>query len=168
MNMRIYYSAPRRNRRKFARLLTTQKHFIKGYIIGGAMVGLLVAAGMARAQSTNQNCGGTSQPRCEVVMPVDAAMTSADMSAREAITQANNQGKSLLENIDPDKFKWTFIPQIPTAECQNLTIQSPIGGNGVEMDVCSPFNTFKVFMNGVLAVLCLIGSARQIQSALRA
>lgn len=128
----------------------------------------VVANGTTYAQSTNANCGGTSQPRCEITVPVDVDSTATDSDARTKITAANDNAKGLLNSIDPAKFKWSFIPNIPTAECQNLSIQNPIANSYVEMDICSPFNTFKTFMNGVLAVLCVIGCVRQFQSALKA
>lgn len=173
--MRIKLNHIRRaGRRKYSRLVYGLRNFIKGGLYGvvfGMLLGvfLLLSTSKAMAQSTNANCGGTSQPRCEVVMPLDDATVNADTSAREAITAAHASGKALLENIDPQKFHWTFIPNIPTADCQNILLVSPAAGaSTVTMDICTPFNTFKRFITGVLAVLCLIGCAHQIQSAIKA
>lgn len=137
------------------------------YIFLFALASLIAREGVA--QSTNVNCGGTSQPRCEVTMSIDESTGNADTSARASITDANSTNRSLLDNIQPDKFHWVFVPNIPTADCQNLQILSPsVGASTVTMDICTPFNKFKSFITGVMAVFCLIGCAHQIQSAIKA
>lgn len=114
------------------------------------------------------SCGGQLQPRCDVNAPVDQQMLDTASSAQTSITSGNDTLKASIDNIDPHKFDWTFIPQIPTAECVNPQIQSPIGGASKEMDICSPFNTFRTFINGVLAFFCILGCVQQVRAALAA
>lgn len=121
---------------------------------------------VARPVSAVTSCGGTSQPRCEVSAAVDSEMTNASNATKSAIDSKNAEAKGKLADIPDEKFSWSFIPQIPTAECVNPQIDSPIGAYTVEMDVCSKFETFKVFINGVLAFFCILGCAQQIRAAM--
>lgn len=133
------------------------------------MKNILVAVALAVpsfvAHSATE-CGGQLQPRCEVNAPVDAA-TEAEEAAKRADIEAKMVTlKGSLDGIAADKFNWSFIPQIPTAECVNPALNSPNGSGSVEMDVCSKFYIFQKFINGVLAFFCLIGCVRQVQAAL--
>lgn len=125
---------------------------------------LLAVSSLAAAQSTS--CGGQLQPRCEINAPVDDATAAEDTARQAEITAKNTQLRGTLDNIDPDKFKWSFIPEIPTAECVNPQVSAPNNGGTYEMDVCSKFYIFQKFINGVLAFFCLIGCVRQVQAAL--
>lgn len=157
------FKCPRRNRRKFARCVYRASGVLKGLFIGLLVGALFTAAGMSHAASS---CGGTSQPRCEVNVSLDAETSSIAESVKDQIRTALDDGKGKLADIPSGKFDWTFIPQIPTAECVNPQIPNPLGGSAVEMDVCSPFNKFQKFINGVLAFFCLLGCAQQIKSAM--
>lgn len=126
----------------------------------------LVASAPAFAQSTS--CGGQLQPRCEVNVASDAATDTAEATAKADIEAKNTAIKGTVDDIDPDKFKWTFIPEIPTAECVNPRLVSPLGQSVEVMDICGPFHTFQKFINGVLAFFCVIGCVRQVQAALAA
>lgn len=114
------------------------------------------------------SCGGQLQPRCEVNASIDQQTTETVTSAQTSITTGNDTLKAGLNNIDPHKFDWTFIPQIPTVQCTNPQIQNPIGGSSVEMDVCSSFNAFQTFINGVLAFFCILGCVQQVRGAMAA
>jgi hypothetical protein len=112
------------------------------------------------------SCGGTNQPRCEVTVPVDQATSDQASQQQNQITQMLDQGKSLVQDIPDDKFQWTFIPQIPTADCSNPQVPNPVNGVLYDVDVCSSFNTFKTFINGVLAFFCILGCVQQIRAAM--
>lgn len=112
-------------------------------------------------------CGIPGKPACSVAANADGEMSGADQNARQGIDNLISDGKALLENIDPDKFRWTFIPQIPTTACVNPHLQSPFGGSTLDIDICVYFNRFSLFLNAVLAVLCLYGCVREIQKAMK-
>lgn len=124
---------------------------------------ILLSASQTLAAS---NCGGTSQPRCDVNAPVDQQTTDTVTNAQNSITQALDSGKSTLDAVPDNKFSWTFIPNIPTAACVDPDIQMPFGTKTFSMHICDSFNTFSVFINGVLAFFCIIGCVQQIRSAL--
>ena len=112
------------------------------------------------------NCGGTSQPRCDVSVPADQQTTDIVTSTENNITQALDGGKTALENVPDNKFYWSFIPRIPTASCVDPDIPMPFGAKTFSMHICDSFNIFSVFINGVLAFFCVIGCVQQIRSAL--
>lgn len=128
----------------------------------------LLALLVSGSSSAASSCGGQLQPACEMNAPVDAPTDALDAQARAEVDAKNAALKGSLDGIDPERFKWSFIPEIPTAECVNPQVESPNGSGVVEMDVCSKFYIFQKFINGVLAFFCLIGCVRQIQGALAA
>lgn len=160
----------RSSRRKFTRMIYRLTALFKGFFLGVFTVVVLWLASISNsyAQATNANCGGTSQPRCEVNVSVDAETQTANTTAQGQITSGVSSLKGSLNNIPDNKFSWTFIPQIPTAACANPRVQSPLTQAQVEMDICGSFNKFSVFINGVLAVFCIFGCVRQVQAALKA
>lgn len=119
----------------------------------------------AKAQTTSTACGGTSQPRCQVVAPADQATTDYTKAYTDNISAWNTYSQSQI-NIAYNKFAWSFIPNIPTAACVNPMIDSPNGTGAVMMDICTPLATFRTFINGVLAFFCLLGCVQQIRAAL--
>lgn len=143
---------------------------LRGYFFGSITVCLFwaLSSNLSYAQTAPALCGGTSQPRCEVNAPVDEATKTVDTTARATIEQKTQSIKGSLNWISVRDFTWSFIPDIPTAPCQNLLIASPIGGTSVEMDICSSFYIFQTFINGVLAVFCLYGCVGLVQRALEA
>lgn len=124
-----------------------------------------VALAPASAQTTSTACGGTSQPRCQIVAPVDQATTDQTKAWTDNIGAWNSYSQSQV-NVASNRFQWSFIPRIPTAACVNPMIDGPNGGPAVMMDVCSPLETFGTFINGVLAFFCLLGCVQQIRAAL--
>jgi hypothetical protein len=100
-------------------------------------------------------------------MALDSETASADGSTRSLLTAKDATLKSQLDGIDPNRFQWTFIPQIPTAKCVNPSLKNPLGGGTVDMDICGGFNKFSFFLNGAFGLLCLYGCVRQIQNAMR-
>lgn len=116
---------------------------------------------------TGDGCGIAGKPICSVATSIDSQMSGADGYARTGVSEGNNALKSKLDGIDDDKFKWTIIPQIPTAECVNPSVKNPLTSQMVEMDICGGFNKFAFFLKAVLAVLCLYGCARQIETAMK-
>lgn len=130
------------------------------------LVVLSLVASVGAAQTSSIACGGSSQPRCEVNMAADSSMTSTDTAYRDNRKAWDDYIKSMSSySFD---FKWTFIPQIPTAFCVNPKLEGPLGGGPVEMDICGPINIFGNFINGVLAFFCLLGCVKQIRDALAA
>lgn len=121
--------------------------------------------GVAVGQTATTGCGGTSQPRCQVVAPTDEYTEDFKEVIQDNETAWNDYSKSQV-NTPSNRFQWTFIPQIPTAQCVNPAIENPLQTGAVEMDVCGPVNTFGTFINGVLAFFCLIGCVAQIRQAL--
>ena len=117
--------------------------------------------------NTGLGCGGPSQSACAVEMALDSETASADGSTRSLLTAKDATLKSQLDGIDPNRFQWTFIPQIPTAKCVNPSLKNPLGGGTVDMDICGGFNKFSFFLNGAFGLLCLYGCVRQIQNAMR-
>lgn len=169
--MKIPNRISRNSKRKFARITTRFYAQIHSFLIGllsATALCMLFFSQSAFAQSTNKNCGGTSQPRCEVNVANDQTMTDADAKARADTNAATSDLKGSLTSIPDDKFNWTFIPQIPTVSCVNPRLKSPIGTFTAEFNMCDAFNTFSHFMNGVLAVLCVFGCVRQVESAIKA
>lgn len=127
---------------------------------------LILALILSGAAAAATSCGGQLQPPCEMNAPVDAATNAVDVQARDEVDAKNAALKGSLDGIEPDRFKWTFIPEIPTAQCVNPQVESPTGSGPVEMDICTKFYIFQKFINGVLAFFCLIGCVRLVQDAL--
>jgi hypothetical protein len=119
----------------------------------------------ATAQTTSTACGGTSQPRCQITAPADQATTDQTKAWTDNISAWNTYSQSQLV-VAANRFYWSFIPNIPTAACVNPMIDSPNGSAAVMMDICSPLDTFRMFINGVLAFFCLLGCVQQIRAAL--
>ena len=119
----------------------------------------------ANAQTTSTACGGTSQPRCQITTPADQVTTDQTKSWTDNIAAWNTYSQSQA-SIASNRFYWSFIPKIPTTACVNPMIDNPNGNGAVMMDVCSSFNTFQTFINGVLAFFCLLGCVQQIRAAL--
>jgi len=117
------------------------------------------------AQTTSTACGGTSQPRCQITSPADQATTDQTKAWTDNIGAWNSYSQSQL-GVSSNRFYWSFIPNIPTAACVNPMIDSPNGSGAVMMDICSPFDTFRTFINGVLAFFCLLGCVQQVRAAL--
>lgn len=161
---------PRISKRKFARVAYSTFALLRGFFFGAISVFFVMSlfSSKAYSQVTGNQCGGTSQPRCEVNVPLDDATATAASNAQTNINNYNGWLKGSVNWDSTGSFRWSFIPNIPTAACVNPQLQSPIGAVSVEMDICSPFNKFQVFMNGVLGFFCLIGCVRQVQSALEA
>ena len=113
-------------------------------------------------------CGGRGQAACSMVASNTAEMFDKDTAARASIDQANAGLKGNMDDVAVDKFKWSFIPQIPTVACVNPTLKNPMTGGGVEMDICGRFDKFAFFLNAVLAVACVYGCVRQVQNAMKA
>lgn len=113
-------------------------------------------------------CGGPGQAACSMVASNSADMFDKDTATRASIDQANAGLKGNMDGVAADKFKWSFIPQIPTGSCVNPTLKNPVTGAGVEMDVCGKFDMFSFFLNAVLAIACVYGCVRQVQNAMKA
>lgn len=113
-------------------------------------------------------CGAPGQAACAVEMALDSETAGADNANRSLLNAKDATLKSQLDGIDPNRFQWTFIPNIPTASCANPSLKNPLTGAPVEMDICGGFNKFSFFLNGALGLLCLYGCVRQIQNAMRA
>lgn len=113
-------------------------------------------------------CGGPGQGVCSMVANTNADMQETDAASRTSIDQANTGLKGKMDNIDPNKFQWSFIPQIPTTACTNPSLRNPVTGGTVEMDICGGFNKFTFFLNAVLAIACVYGCVRQVQGAIKA
>lgn len=113
-------------------------------------------------------CGGPGQGVCSAVANSNADMQQKDADSRASIDQANTGLKGKMDNIDPNKFQWSFIPQIPTTACVNPSVRNPVTGGPVEMDICGGFNKFTFFLNAVLAITCVYGCVRQVQNAMKA
>lgn len=118
--------------------------------------------------NTGLGCGGPGQGACLMVASSNADMYDKDVAARSSIDQANAGLKGKLDNIDPNKFQWSFIPKIPTTACANPSLRNPVTGGAFEMDICGGFNKFTFFLNAVLAVACVYGCVRQVQTAMKA
>jgi len=113
-------------------------------------------------------CGIPGKPACNVQFSSDAATEASGQAAQKGVTDGMNTLKGMLDNIDPNKFQWSFIPQIPTAQCENPRVKSPLVSQYLDVDICGWFNKFSLFLNGVLGVLCLYGCVREVQKASRA
>lgn len=116
---------------------------------------------------TGDGCGIAGKPACSVGLSIDEGTKEADGSARGQLTQANDGMKSMLTGLADDMFKFDFIPNIPTAACVNPTVANPVFGNMLSVDICQYFDRFALFIKAVLAVLCLYGCVRQIESAMK-
>jgi hypothetical protein len=119
----------------------------------------------AIAQTASTACGGTSQPRCQITAPADQATTDQTKSWTDNIAAWNTYSQSQV-SVASNRFYWSFIPNIPTAACVNPMIDSPNGSGAVMMDICSRLDTFRTFINGVLAFYCLLACVQQIRAAL--
>lgn len=117
--------------------------------------------------NTGLGCGGPGQAACQMVASSNADMYDKYNGATASIDQANTGLKGKMDNIDPNKFQWSFIPQIPTSACSNPSLRNPVTGGPVEMDICGGFNKFTFFLNAVLAIACVYGCVRQIQNAMK-
>ncbi|WGG50324.1 hypothetical protein [Rugamonas sp. DEMB1] len=118
--------------------------------------------------NTGLGCGGPGQGACQMVASSNTDMYDKDVATRASIDQANSGLKGKMDNIDPNKFQWSFIPQIPTTACSNPSLRNPVTGGPVEMDICGGFNKFTFFLNAVLAIACVYGCVRQVQNAMKA
>jgi hypothetical protein len=113
-------------------------------------------------------CGGPGQGSCSVEFALDSATSKADADTRTADKDADTRLKGVLDGVSSANFGWSFIPNIPTAECTNPKLRSPLGDSYVEMDICGGFNQFSFFLKAVLAVICLYGCVRQVERAIKA
>lgn len=127
---------------------------------------LVLALMVSVSAAAQTSCGGQLQPPCDMNAPTDAATDALDAQSRADVDAKNASLKGALDGIEPDRFKWTFIPEIPTAQCVKPQVDSPTGSGPVEMDICTKFYIFQKFINGVLGFFCLIGCARLVQDAL--
>ena len=118
-------------------------------------------------QNGSANCGLAGQLPCGVSLPSDNATVSA-ASAALVSGDGTGQFSGIFASIDPDKFSWSFIPKIPTAQCVDPKIQNPITDGTVDLPLCDAFNYFQFFVNCVLAVFCVYGCVRQVREALEA
>lgn len=110
-------------------------------------------------------CGVPGKGPCDVQFSAGAAVDAAGNAAQQGVTDDYNTLKGSLDNVDPTKFDWSFIPQIPTASCENPRVKNPLITQYLDVDICGFFNKFSFFFNGVLAVLCIYGCAREVQQA---
>lgn len=128
----------------------------------------IVSTGGQTPDGQGDGCGIAGKPACAVSLPMDNATLQAVADARDAVKSGDSLLKGQLDAIPADKFSWTFIPQIPTAQCVNPQVKNPANSNWLAVDICGGFNKFSFMLNAVLAVLCVYGCVRQIQAAMKA
>jgi hypothetical protein len=62
-------------------------------------------------------------------------------------------------------FWW--MPDVPSAECVNPQVPNMVG-QLLEVDICKPFNYFKLFISAVMVYFCVVASVREVQAAVKA
>ena len=160
----------RESRRKYARTLVRFLAQLRGFFWGLLTVLFLWGAFVhsSYAQSTNANCGGLNQPTCSVTLSDDSVTDAAASSAEANISGQITNLQSTVSDANVPKFTWSFIPQIPTAQCTNPLVANPISGFSISIDVCTSFNIFQAFFNCVLAVFCVYGCVDLVSKAMKA
>jgi hypothetical protein len=91
----------------------------------------------------------------------DSALTSIDSQNTATSTAVNNTSAASI-----GVFNW--FPQIPTATCQDPSVANPITGALLDVPICQPVNIFGKFISAVICFFALVGSVREVQSALKA
>lgn len=89
----------------------------------------------------------------------------------QSIDNQNSTNKDAIGNISPSTFGLNtsgWLPNVPTASCQNPQVPNPLTGAMSSVEICQPISMFGKFLNGVIAFFAIVGSVRQVQEALRA
>lgn len=133
----------------------------KGYPITGSKSG-------NGTDPNGSSCGIAGYPPCEISISSNAESDAANGQSQSDIKDGEGKLKSLLAGLNKDMFRWSFIPNIPTASCRDPTLQNPLGTSMVTMPICGAFNALSFFINCVLAVLCIYGCKQQVNAALKA
>lgn len=113
-------------------------------------------------------CGIPGKPSCSVNFSVDDPTAAGGDLAKQGVSDGYNTLKGSLDNVDSNKFQWSFIPPIPVSACENPRVKNPLVAQYLDVDICRFFNKFSFFFNGILAVLCLYACAREVQKAMKA
>lgn len=83
------------------------------------------------------------------------------------VDSKNIDATAVVTGITADSvglFDW--FPHIPTTACSNPVVPDTFGGSH-EVPICGPVNLFSKIVSAVLCVFAMIGSIREVQSALR-
>ena len=99
----------------------------------------------------------------------DASAVDKDVDLAKIDAQ-NDVAHSRLDNITPESLglPTSWFPSIPTAACVNPTVPNPLTGAQVAVEICQPVSVLSTFINGAICFFALVGSVRQVQSALKA
>jgi hypothetical protein len=117
-----------------------------------------------------KECGSPGKPKCQMDesgTPQTVPTTKAD-EAVQKMQQDNATADQAIASITDEKIAWNWLPQIPTATCQNPQVPNPITASAVEVNICAPFNIFKTFISAVIVFFIAIASVREVQAAIKA
>lgn len=100
--------------------------------------------------------------------PITAtAPTGQDqLDAVKAQSDANMATVGTINEASTGLKAW--FPSLPTAACTNPQVPNPVTGASVAVPICDKVSIFQTFISGVVCVLALFGSVREVQSAMKA
>jgi hypothetical protein len=122
----------------------------------------------SKGDNNGADCGVVGLAPCGISMSLDAATAQASSDAQGGISSGITSLKGSLSGIDDNKFAWSFIPSIPTAECSEPSIRNPLNDSTITMPICGAFNSVSFFINGVLAFVTVLGCVHQVRKAMAA
>jgi hypothetical protein len=87
----------------------------------------------------------------------------------DAIKAADKDNMGAIEDLTKERLGLgDWFPSVPTAACTNPSVNNPVTGASVQVDICYYVNVFARFISGVICFFALIGAVQQVQSAMKA
>jgi len=104
----------------------------------------------------------------EFVAPVTEALPTGEAETG-SIQAANDQAMQGVTDISESSLGLTsWFPSIPTAQCVNPQVTTPITGDMVTVPICDAVNVFSQIVSGVLCFFCIVGCVAQVRAAQQA
>lgn len=87
----------------------------------------------------------------------------------EALKASDRDNMGAIVDVTKEKLGLgDWFPSVPTAVCSNPSVNNPVTGASVQVDICSYVDIFSRFISGVICFFALIGAVQQVQSAMKA
>lgn len=104
----------------------------------------------------------------EFVAPITEALPTGEAETG-SIQAANDQAMQGVTDISEGSLGLTsWFPSIPTAQCVNPQVTTPITGDMVTVPICDAVNVFSQIVSGVLCFFCIVGCVAQVRAAQQA
>lgn len=104
----------------------------------------------------------------EFASPITEAIPTGETETG-SIKAANDEALQVATGIDAGSLGLTsWFPDIPTAQCVNPQVKTPITGDMVTVPICDAVNVFSRIVSGVLCFFCIVGCVAQVRAAQQA